>query len=866
MGADADTLIAGLLHDTVEDTDMTLKEIDKEFNGDVASLIDGVTKLESGDLEQYPTMDDQIETLRKIFDLIKKDVRVMVIKLVDRLHNIQTIQHLTPERQKSMAKETLDVFVKIADRLSMQALRDELEGLCISLLHPVKHKKIVSLQEKNEKRGGVAMRTIEKKLASGFPTILGQTDLVYERKSWGRLEIQLKASASVATGVSDTAVSFICHDIQDCYEVLGALHQLWHRETLSFQDFINAPMINGYRGLHTTLILEDGTRVRCKIRTEEMYEYAREGIATLCFDYEARGLLDYLLPWTKRIAPLSKGSKEHSDAFWENLQNDILGDSIMMHGPHDEQISLPKESTALDGAFYLYGNRALRTKEIFINGQPAELFDALPNACALTATFSKQLQANLEWLQKVNTGIAATHIREGLSKAPASKKRSLGKEILESSMMKEAHVSPDELNVSNMKEQLLTPLNVKSLDDLYIQLAEGKIQPESVITILFPRIKKSRELGKPKRWTLNMTYDPKLVDNIVSIIRTNRPRKIVTSNKNNVIRTRAEYIMCDEEAEGLQHQLKAVLPKNQWSLDKTRGKNVLYTSLSILILLWGLDPVMAQYLLQMDYNLNPFDLTIIRFGSFFFGSAIFVGIYRLIYTQPFKRLSLFHPALLLSGIALFLTGLFTYLTLSMLYASQYILFIIAGLVGYATLRRIRSKKSIAHLIIAALLLLFALYITILEVGFSVTGGIFAVGSAFGFVLYTHVSMRYLEEVETIQARYPTYLFLLSVICLPLALLLLPASNISALSLEALLVSIAYVTLFSIVPYGIYFECMRRLDRGLLDTILPFACIWTFLGDYLIGQSHGAIIALPIILVATVILRFMNRAPRNHSAS
>ncbi|MDP7476892.1 MAG: HD domain-containing protein, partial [Candidatus Peribacteraceae bacterium] len=629
MGADADTLIAGLLHDTVEDTTLTLKEIDKQFNGDVAGLIDGVTKLEPEDVAEYPTLDDQIETLRKTFMVLEQDVRVMVIKLVDRLHNVQTIQHLSPERQKSMAKETIDVFVKIADRLSMQALRDELEGLCVAILHPVEHKKLVAIQEKNEKLGSKSIRVIESKLSSGFPTILDSTDILYERKTWGKLDVQLKANAGVATGISDTVVSFVCHSIQDCYEVLGALHQLWNRETLSFQDFINAPMINGYRGLHTTLILEDGTRVRCKIRTEEMYEYAREGIATLCFDDEARGLLDYLLPWTERITPLSEGSKEHSDSFWNNLQRDILGDSIVMHGPHDEQISLPKEATALDGAFYLYGNRALRTKEIFVNGVPAELFDALPNACTVTAVFSKQLQANLEWLEKVNTGIAATTIRDGLSKAPISKKKSLGKEILESSMMKEARVSPDELDIKNMKEQLLKPLNVRSLDDLYVHLAEGKIQPESVINIIFPRINNNYSRSKPKRWTLKMRYSPKVLDHIVTIIRSNMPKKVVSLANGDDMSIRAEYIISDEEAKGLRQQLKSVLPPEQWNLYRTHKRMALFAFLSLLILLWGLDPVMAEYLLKLDYNLNPFDITIIRFSAFFVESAIFLSVYKL---------------------------------------------------------------------------------------------------------------------------------------------------------------------------------------------------------------------------------------------
>ena len=283
LGADADTIAAALLHDTLEDTPLTLAQIEQKFGKTVSELVDGVTKLTRVDIGEKPTLNEQIETLRKMFQVMQKDVRIIVIKLMDRLHNMQTAEFLPEEKRRALIKETMEVYVKIADRLSMQDVRDELESLCLALLEPDKYVLLNDLRQHNEERGGKVMQTMMQTLGKKRPDTLHHVALNYEHKKWSKLQIQLDMEGAAATGVSSLIIVFICKNTDDCYQMMGVLHQLWQRETLSFQDFINSPMINGYKGLHTTIILENGVRVRCKIRTKEMHEYAHKGISSLCF-------------------------------------------------------------------------------------------------------------------------------------------------------------------------------------------------------------------------------------------------------------------------------------------------------------------------------------------------------------------------------------------------------------------------------------------------------------------------------------------------------------------------------------------------------------------------------------------------------
>ncbi|MDD5751456.1 MAG: HD domain-containing protein, partial [Candidatus Peribacteraceae bacterium] len=274
MHADKDTVIAALLHDVLEDTSITGADLMPQFGQATVNLIEGVTKLDNEEIRAHPTLDEEIESLRKMITAMQKDVRLMVIKLADRLHNMRTVGFLSQKRQEEFSRETLDIYVKIADRLSMQDFRDELEGLCLQTLEPATFAQLLEQRRQNEKLGQTVIASMRTTLA-GMPHPLPATsEILFENKTWNHLKSRLLTTASTVGKRSKLTTVLLCDSVPECYVILGILHQHWPHEILSFKDFISAPATNGYRGLHTTVILPRGVRIRCKIRTREMHTYA----------------------------------------------------------------------------------------------------------------------------------------------------------------------------------------------------------------------------------------------------------------------------------------------------------------------------------------------------------------------------------------------------------------------------------------------------------------------------------------------------------------------------------------------------------------------------------------------------------------
>lgn len=478
MGADADTIAAALLHDALEDTPLTLSQIEQQFGRTISELVDGVTKLTRADIGAKPTLNEQIETLRKMFQVMQKDVRIIVIKLIDRLHNMQTAEFLPEDKRHLMIKETMEVYIKIADRLSMQDIRDELKSLCLAFLEPEMHRKLSELRTENEARGERLLNTMIHKLEKERPDSLQHVTLKYEHKRWDKLQEQIEMEGMAATGVASLVIAFICNNTDDCYQMMGILHQLWQRETLSFQDYINSPMINGYKGLHTTIILEDGTRVRCKIRTKDMHEYAHKGITALCFKGEPRELLEYL-PWTQRISPLAKATENRSEEFWRSLQSDVLGESIIIHSASDETVLVPQNATALDGAFYLFGDRALRIETLMLNGKIVPFHSPLSYADSIEAYFASHVTTSHEWLNWVKTGIATAKIRTALGAQLSVKKPEQGRLLLQQEF--DRYSAGDVQRRLRHATHLLPLYNIKNIEDLFVLVAEGTIDPSDVL-------------------------------------------------------------------------------------------------------------------------------------------------------------------------------------------------------------------------------------------------------------------------------------------------------------------------------------------------------------------------------------------------
>lgn len=855
VGADADTIIAALLHDTVEDTPLTLDDIDSLFDGSVRMLIDGVTKLSAADIGTNPNMNEQAETLRKIFRLMQEDPRIMVIKLYDRMHNMQTIKFLSEAKQKALALETMEVYAKIADRLCMQNLRYELEDLCLQVLEPELHRQMLHQQEENLRLGDAALKHMKHVLDKKFPSMRDNVAMIVESKTWGKLRAQLEIQGA-ASGLAQATLAFICDSRETCYRVLGALHEPWRREVLSFQDLINSPQLNGYRGLHTTVILEDGTRVRCKIRTEEMQKYDHEGVILYCFDEKQRSKLEELLPWITHLSPLTEDTKDYSNEFWQSLQSDILGESITIYGPDDTAVQAPKGATALDGVFYLFGKKGLEVKTVRMNGKEVPFYAPLVHACSIDGSFSRHRQVDRTWLKWVSTGLGTSYIRNALKEQPAAEQILAGKAILEEFLMQRKKGFLEEFDDAALVKTAQS-LGFETPDDLYVSVAEDRTSASAVYEKL---------LGKPHKvhrgfpTLINFQFETSPTNHRPDIDRVIhsyndflQEARFVRQGDGKMLTTLHINSTPNEEAMLIRNLEKA----GAQGMHITRQARGTYLLIAIIILLWGLDPVMARSLLLRGVTAT--DLTLIRFITFAITAIGSFLVFGALTKNVLKSIRPLKPSLFFSSISLFITALSSYIALVTISSLQYILLIIAGLVVVRILQASLHKKEDAVTSLIALFVLGLAYTALISIqGTTMVGTLAGIVSGLGFALYSLVSKRFQEEEARIHARYPAYLFWLSMCTLPILLLLIPFASLRSVSPELMLGSILFSLVFVVFPYALYFECMRRLEQSILDRMLPFVWIATLAGD-IVFQHYPIMLALVIAPVLGVFL-WMYLAP------
>jgi drug/metabolite transporter (DMT)-like permease len=783
----------------------------------------------------------------------------MVIKLIDRLHNMQTMRFLEPAKQKLIAKETVDIYVKIADRLSMFDLAQELEALCLEILEPEIFKKLTDLRHENEKLSADIAKSMRQHLDFLAPDEMVDIKITPERKRWSSLRQLIQNDGPIVTGLHTISVALICPNIDSCYLVLGKLHQLWKRETLSFQDFINSPQINGYRGIHTTIILNNGTRVRCKIRTEDMHSYAHAGITVSCFDSEGKGILEYL-SWAQRITPLSRETKDRSKEFWDSLQSDILGDTIVIHGSSDETADLPSGATALDGAFYLFKDLALRLTAIKVNGSDAALQRPLKHGDSLNIILAPEMTAKHEWLGWVKTSVAAAYIRSTLAtKQSNAEKIIMGKSMLQRVLTERGRGLIDEFEETQMQTGL-RQLDMASLEQAYINISEGRLNAFELYASLFQQ--KEHLPEKPRVRVIKYRADMSNLhemDQLNTIHRKYGQRLSTISYQRQsggpeaTVTLRAR--MSQAESERLSDEL-SIAGAMQVSTHSALFHTQYTVALTALIVLWGLDPVVAHTLLSTSFD--AFDLMLIRFSTVFIASLIGYTSHSAVAPHRLKPLSPLFSLLPLAGVTLFVTGFLTYHTLALISATQYILFILLGQILASTAKAALGHSLRARMLFPLIFLTAAQFVLIRIQGFSLTGVLFAVASALSFTLYSNISERY--QNEHIRTRYPAYLFWVSLFAVLCALLILPLQSFDPLPTRDLLLAVGFSLLFTFFPYVMYFEMMRRMGRGTLDRLLPLTCLATFGGEILLADSFSSFFLLVMLLVAFALHAIMSQRP------
>jgi guanosine-3',5'-bis(diphosphate) 3'-pyrophosphohydrolase len=427
MRADPQTIAAGFLHDTLEDTPTTPEALLKEFGQDIVFLVQGVTKL--GKIK-YQGIERHAESLRKLFIATAKDVRVILIKLADRLHNITTLQHVKPEKRRRIALETIEVYAPVANRLGMGQMKGSLEDAAFPYAYPEQYEETRKIKQIKNPEVLDQLENIQRVLRKRFAKenlLKVHTDfrIKHNYSLYKKLE---RHNMDVAKIYDIAALRIIVPTIEDCYRVLGIIHNTWRPLPGTLKDYIAVPKINGYQSIHTVIFTGDGGVVEIQIRTEKMHNEAEYGIAShLAYDElgkpDAGGLLGKKLRWLNQLIEWQKNVKG-SQEFLENIQIDFFQDQIFVFTPKGDVIELPHGSTAIDFAYTIHSDLGSHVSGAKINGKFLSLETELKNRDIVEIQSRENSRPTYKWLEYAKTSFARRKIKAALAEQEESKKKS----------------------------------------------------------------------------------------------------------------------------------------------------------------------------------------------------------------------------------------------------------------------------------------------------------------------------------------------------------------------------------------------------------------------------------------------------------
>ncbi|MBI5078068.1 MAG: bifunctional (p)ppGpp synthetase/guanosine-3',5'-bis(diphosphate) 3'-pyrophosphohydrolase [Candidatus Yonathbacteria bacterium] len=414
---DAPTIAAGFLHDTIEDANVSPKIIEQEFGKEVLTLVEGVTKL--GKLK-YHGVERHVESLRKFFIAMSHDIRVLLIKLADRLHNIQTLEHVPEAKRARIALETLEIHARLADRFGMGKWKAIFEDAAFPYAYPKEHGQVLAIIKNkriaDEKYAEKIHRSIQKELAANG---LKTARVDYRVKNLFSLWKKLARKDMDPDKVFDIlAVRVIVKSMEDCYRALGIIHKHWRPVSGRIKDYIAVPKTNGYRSLHTTIFRGDGGIIEIQIRTEEMHNEAQFGIASH-LAYKEKGEsakdIDKNLAWVKELAKWQK-EVAGSDEFMEHLHMDFFKNRVFVFTPKGDVIDLPEESSPVDFAYAIHSNIGNHLSGAKINGKLVSIETKLKSGDIVEIETKENATPKRKWLDYTKTTMAKRHIRIYLDK------------------------------------------------------------------------------------------------------------------------------------------------------------------------------------------------------------------------------------------------------------------------------------------------------------------------------------------------------------------------------------------------------------------------------------------------------------------
>ena len=428
-GMDIDTVVAGVLHDAVEDTEATTEEIEDMFGHDVAFLVDGVTKVSKArsgmrNLESY--QEATKSNLTKLLIAVGQDVRVIIIKLADRLHNMQTLQYKSPEKQKKIARETIEVFAPLADRLNMGRVRVQLEELSFRYLSPHEFEQTKHLMDSRLKKSESKLRKVKREVDQHLSAEKIDHEIDGRIKSIYSLYKKMKRVPNIDDIHDLIALRIIVDDVATCYLVLGELHSMYEPMVNRIKDYIAKPKPNGYQSLHTTVETPSGQIVEFQIRTREMHEYAERGLAA-SFHYNEQKLTEAYkkgtiatlpdnLYWIRDLQNAAAQINEGKEFDETNLRVDLFGDRIFVYSPRGDIYDLPEGSYPLDYAYRVHSDLAAKASGFIINGTMRPFSYRLQHGDTVDILTSKGAKPRPDWQQYVITSHARLKLRAQLRK------------------------------------------------------------------------------------------------------------------------------------------------------------------------------------------------------------------------------------------------------------------------------------------------------------------------------------------------------------------------------------------------------------------------------------------------------------------
>lgn len=484
------TIAAGLLHDVIEDTSVTIETLTKIFDKEIAGLVDGVTKIES--FQAKSRHHRQAETYRKMLLSMARDLRVIIIKFADRLHNLRTLKYLPPEKIKAIASETLDIYAPLAHRLGMAKIKWELEDLAFKHLSPQAYNDIVSrvVRDRHEREKIIDSFAVPLRNKLDIENI--KATVVGRPKHFYSIYRKMKQRNKPFNEIFDLlAVRVITNSVKECYHTLGVIHSMWKPIQYRFKDYISTPKSNGYQSLHTTVVGQGGHIIEMQIRTWEMNQVAEDGIAAHWFYKDGKMTQptkdDKALIWLKNLIEWQKELTDSTE-FYEFFKVDLFHAEIFVFTPKGDLISLSKGATVLDFAFAVHTELGLHCIGARVDGKIETMSKELKSGSTVEILHLSSKKPSIEWLKDVKTPKARTAIKHWLKITGRQEIIDLGKEMIKAQLRKLHLTTPLEKHIPTM----LDSFGVKSEAALFEQVGKGNISIARVSQFL-----QSKKVKKP---------------------------------------------------------------------------------------------------------------------------------------------------------------------------------------------------------------------------------------------------------------------------------------------------------------------------------------------------------------------------------